>query len=105
VLAQITRGRAREMGIRIALGARPADVLWLVLRHGAGIMALGAAVGIAVASGTTRVLASLLFDLSPNDPASYAWVVAILAATSAAASFAPAWRASRSDPADALRSD
>ena len=105
VLAQITRGRAREMGIRIALGARPVDVQWLVLRHGAGIMALGAAIGIVVALGTTRVLASLLFDLSPNDPASYVWVVAILAATSAAASFTPAWRASRADPADALRAD
>jgi putative ABC transport system permease protein len=105
VLAQIARGRAREMGIRIALGARPADVQWLVLRHGAGIMGLGVAVGIVVALGTTRVLASLLFDLSPNDPTSYAWVVAILAATSAVASFAPAWRASRSDPAEALRAD
>jgi len=105
VLAQITRDRAREMGIRIALGARPADVQWLVLRHSAGIMALGAAIGIVVALGTTRVLASLLFDLSPNDPASYAWVVAILAATSAVASFTPAWRASRSDPAEALRAD
>ena len=105
VLAQITRARAREMGIRIALGARPADVQWLVLRHGIGIMAFGAAVGTVVALGTTRVLAALLFDLSPNDPASYVWVVAILAATSAVASFTPAWRASRSDPAEALRAD
>ena len=105
VLAQLTRGRAREMGIRIALGARPADVQWLVLRHGAGIMALGVVIGIVVALGTTRVLASLLFDLAPNDPGSYAWVVAILGATSAVASFAPAWRASRADPADALRAD
>jgi putative ABC transport system permease protein len=105
VLAQITRARAREMGIRIALGARPADVQWLVLRHGIGIMAFGAAVGIVVALGTTRVLAALLFDLSPNDPASYVWVVAILATTSAVASFTPAWRASRADPAEALRAD
>ena len=58
-----------------------------------------------VVDGTTRVLASLLFDLSPNDPASYVWVVAILAAPSAVASFTPAWRASRSDPAEALRAD
>ena len=105
VLAQIARARAREMGIRIALGARPADVQWLVLRHGAGIVALGGVVGIVLALGMTRVLASLLFDLSPNDPESYVWVVAILAATSAVASFVPAWRASRADPAEALRAD
>ena len=105
VLAQITRSRSREMGIRIALGARPADVQWLVLRHGAAIMSLGAAIGIVVGLGTARVLASLLFDLSPNDVASYAWVVAILAATCVVASVAPAWRASRSDPAEALRAE
>ena len=68
-------------------------------------MALGGAVGIVIALGTTRVLASLLFDLTPNDPASYAWVVAILSATSAVASFVPAWRASQVDPAEALRAD
>jgi len=105
VLAQITRARAREMGIRIALGARPADVQWLVLRHGAGIVVLGGTVGVILALGMTRVLASLLFELSPNDPVSYLARRLLAGATSAVASFVPAWRASRSDPAEALRAD
>lgn len=105
VLAQLARNRAREMGIRIALGARPADVRCLVIRHGARIMFIGLAAGTAAALATTRVLSALLFDLSPNDPLTLAAVISILATTGLVASFVPALRASRADPVDALRAE
>ena len=105
VLAQIARTRAREMGIRIALGAQPADVRWLVVRHGALITSLGLTSGIVMALATTRVLSALLFGLAPNDPASFVGVIAILTATGILASFVPAWRASRVDPVDVLRAE
>jgi ABC-type antimicrobial peptide transport system permease subunit len=105
VLAQLARARAREMGIRIALGARPADVRWLVVRHGALITVLGLTSGIVVALATTRVLSALLFGLAPNDPISFVAVIAILTATGIVASFVPAWRASRVDPVEVLRAE
>jgi ABC-type antimicrobial peptide transport system permease subunit len=105
VLAQLARNRAREMGIRIALGARPADVQWLVLVHGARITIAGLAMGTVVALATTRVLTALLFEISPNDPAILAAVIVILWTTGVLASFMPALRASRADPVDALRAD
>jgi putative ABC transport system permease protein len=105
VLAQLARNCAREMGIRIALGARPADVRWLVLRHGALVTTAGVAIGTAVALATSRVLRALLFQISPNDPAMFVAVISILATTGVFASFIPALRASRADPVDALRAD
>lgn len=105
VLAQIARDRAREMGIRIALGARPVEVQWLMMRHGAAIMLIGLVAGTATALATTRVLSSLLFELSPNDPRSFLIVVIVIVATSTIASMVPALRASRADPIEALRAD
>jgi putative ABC transport system permease protein len=105
VLSQIARSRAREMGIRIALGARPSDVRWLVVRHGVGITVIGLTAGVAAALATSRVLSALLFDLAPNDPRSFASVVAILTATSVVASSVPAFRASRVDPIEVLHAD
>jgi putative ABC transport system permease protein len=105
VLAQIARNRAREMGIRIALGARLSNVRWMIVRHGIAVTAVGLAAGMGVALASTRVLGSLLFGLSPNDPLSYGTVLAILGATGVIASFIPAWRASRANPADVLRAD
>ena len=105
VLAQLTRSRAREMGIRIALGARPAEVRWLVVRHGAMIGASGLAGGTIIALATTHVLASLLFGVPPNDPRSLGLVALLLGATSVVASWVPAWRASRADPMDVLRAE
>jgi len=105
VLAQLARGRAREMGIRIALGARPAQVQWIVARHAAVIVGLGIVAGTAVALMATRVLASLLFGLAPDDPIVFAVAVVLLVITGAIAAYVPAWRASTVDPMQVLRSE
>ena len=105
VLAQLARGRAREMGIRIALGARPAQVQWIVARHAAAIVGMGMIAGSAAALMTTRVMASLLFGVAPNDPLVFAVATGVLAVTGVLAAYIPAWRASMVDPMQVLRSD
>ncbi|HKW09766.1 MAG TPA: ABC transporter permease [Gemmatimonadaceae bacterium] len=105
VLSHIARSRSREMSIRIALGADPSHVRWLVVRHGAAITAAGLLVGMVVSLASTRVLSALLFDLSPNDPVILGGVILVLAAASGLASFIPASRAGRADAMDALRAD
>ena len=103
VLAGSVAERTREIGVRSALGASRRDVLGLVLRQGMTLTSLGAALGTAGAMVASRELAALLFGVSPLDPATYAGVVALLAAVAAAACAVPAWRASRVDPATTLR--
>ncbi|HEY2853951.1 MAG TPA: ABC transporter permease [Gemmatimonadaceae bacterium] len=105
VLAQLARGRAREMGIRIALGARPVQVQWIVARHAAAIVGIGMFAGSAAALMTTRVMASLLFGVAPNDPLVFAVATGVLAVTGVLAAYIPAWRASMVDPMQVLRSD
>jgi ABC-type antimicrobial peptide transport system permease subunit len=105
VLAQLARGRAREMGIRIALGARPVQVQWIVARHAAAIVGIGMIAGSAAALMTTRVMASLLFGVAPNDPLVFAVATGVLAVTGVFAAYIPAWRASMVDPMQVLRSD
>ena len=105
VLAQVSRNRTREMGIRIALGARSTEVRWLVVRHGLGLTLAGLIVGGAGALLTTKAMSKLLFGVAPNDPATLVGVGMLLALTSIAASWLPAVRASRADPAVTLRSD
>jgi predicted permease len=105
VLAQITRNRTREMGIRIALGARATQVRWLVVRHGLGLTLAGLVVGGVGAVLSTRAMSKLLFGVAPNDPATLVGVGLLLALTSIAAAWLPAVRASRADPAVTLRSD
>ncbi|HEY1434434.1 MAG TPA: ABC transporter permease [Thermoanaerobaculia bacterium] len=97
--------RSREIGIRIALGARRRDVLGLVLRQGIGLTALGLAAGLAGAFALTRSVSSLLFETVPLDAATHAGVAALLLGAAVAASAIPAWRAARTDPLDALRSE
>jgi putative ABC transport system permease protein len=105
VLAHTARNRTREMGIRIALGAQAAQVRWLVVRQGLRLASVGLVVGGAVAIATTREMASLLFGVTPTDPATLAGVAVLLAATSTLAAWIPARKASRADPAIALRVD
>lgn len=105
VLAQVSRNRTREMGIRMALGAQAAQVRWLVVRHGLRLTVAGLAVGGFAAMFATRALTKLLFGVAPNDPATLIVVALLLAATSFAAAWLPALRASRSDPMAALRTD
>jgi putative ABC transport system permease protein len=95
--------RIREMGIRIAIGAEGRDVLRLVLGHGAKVAVLGIVVGVAAALGLTRLMATLLFGVSANDPLTFAGVVVVLVGVALAASFLPARRAMRVDPMVALR--
>jgi putative ABC transport system permease protein len=103
VLAHTARNRTREMGIRIALGAPTSQVRWLVVRQGLALTAIGLVVGAAVTSVATRYMGSMLFDVVPNDPLTFASVGALLALTSVIAAWLPAARASRADPVSALR--
>ena len=103
VLSQVVSRRTREIGIRMALGARPGDVLGQVLRGGLALAALGAAVGCAAAFGLTRVLRTLLFGVSPTDPVSFAGVAILLVAVALIACWWPARSAMKVEPATALR--
>ena len=105
VMAQFARGRTREMGIRLALGARAGDVRWLVIRHGLRLVLAGLAVGVAVALLATRTLQALLYHVTPADPVTFVVVPVLLLCTAAAATWLPAARASRTDPAVTLRDE
>lgn len=105
VVAQLAKRRMREMGIRIALGAKATQVQWLVVRHGIALTSLGIGVGVLVALGATRVISTLLYRVAPADPLTYVAVPLMVLLTAALASWLPAARASRADPCQVLRSD
>jgi putative ABC transport system permease protein len=95
--------RRREIGIRMALGARPSEVLRLVVRNGIVLALFGVALGLLAAVAATRLMASLLFGVPPLDPPTFLAAAALLLAVAALASAVPALRASRVDPVVALR--
>ena len=103
VISYIATQRTREIGIRMALGAAARDVGGLFLRHSLVLVGLGIVAGTVAAALLTRVMRTLLFGVSPVDPATYAAVAIGLAATALLASYLPARRAARTDPAVALR--
>jgi predicted permease len=103
VLASSVSQRTREVGIRRALGAQPADVLRLVIGQGLALLAAGVALGIAGAIAATRVMEGLLFQVSPTDPTTFAAVAVILLLVTLAASYIPARRALGIEPAVALK--
>jgi putative ABC transport system permease protein len=105
VMSYSVAQRTHEIGIRMALGARGPDVVWMVVRQGMLLAALGIAIGTGVTVAIAGRFAPLLFGVSPRDPLVYAVVVITMLAVAAAASFAPARRAARVDPNVALRSD
>ena len=105
VLAHLARRRSREMGIRIALGARSQQVRWLVVRHGLRLTLVGLALGGGAALLATRAMSGLLYRVAPSDPVTIVAVAAVLALTSVLASWFPALAASRADPAVALRGE
>jgi len=105
LLAYTTLKRVREIGIRLALGARPAQIRALVLSHGLQLLLIGSAIGLAMAFALSRGLQSVLFDVKGIDPRIYFGVAGILFAATFFASWIPARRASRVDPIVALRTE
>jgi predicted permease len=97
--------RSQEIGIRMALGARRADVLTMVVRHGALLAAIGLAAGLAGALTLSQLLASLLFQVSPTDPPTFAVGMVVLSAVAVLAAVLPARRAARTDPMAVLRNE
>jgi predicted permease len=105
VIAYSVTQRTREIGIRIALGAQRKDVTGLFVRQGLFLAAAGVACGLVVSLGVTRLLASLLFNVSPMDPVTYISVCLGLAVAAALASYAPSRRTAEVNPVEALRSE
>jgi putative ABC transport system permease protein len=105
VIAYGVAQRTREIGIRMALGARPADVRRMLLLEGGRLAAAGVAVGLFGSILLTHAMSALLYGVGPRDPMTLASVPAVLAAVALAATFFPARRASRVDPTTALRSE
>jgi predicted permease len=103
VLASVVGRRTREIGIRVALGARPAQVVAMVLRQSFAVVAGGVVVGLILAIAATKGIASLLFGVGPTDPLTFAATAAALIAVGLAASYVPARRATRVNPTEALR--
>jgi putative ABC transport system permease protein len=103
VLSYIVSQRSREVGIRMALGASRGNVLRLILAQGARLTGIGLGAGLVTAIAVTRLLRTLLLDVSPTDIPTIAGVSALLASVAILASFIPAHRATRVDPIMAIR--
>jgi putative ABC transport system permease protein len=105
VISYSVAQRTREIGVRIALGAQPADVLSLVLRQGTRVVAAGLLLGFAISMAVSRSLGAVLFAVAPHDPLTLLACIAMLFAVALAAMIVPARRATRVDPALAMRCD
>jgi predicted permease len=105
VLAYLTNQRVPEIGVRLALGATAADVLWMVLRQSLGMILVGAAAGLCAALAAARLLAHLVGGMQPAEPSTFAIVLAVMVSAALFASYLPARRASRVDPVSALRQE
>jgi predicted permease len=103
VMAYTVAQRTREVGIRMALGAARGNVIWMVMREVLVLVVIGVTVGVSAALALTRIVQSQLFGLTPHDPLTLALATVVLALVACAAGYIPALRASRLDPAAALR--
>ena len=103
VMAYMVAQRTNEIGIRMALGAARGDVIGMVIGHGMRLTALGILAGLAGGLAVTRLMATLLFGISPADPLTFSLVSAVLAIAALVATWIPAWRAASIDPVIALR--
>ncbi len=97
--------RTREIGIRMALGARRETVQWMILREGAAMVAAGLALGFVLALATGRIVGGILFEVSPLDPLAFTLAPAVLALAALLATWLPARRATRISPMAALRTE
>jgi predicted permease len=105
VLSSLVNQRIRELGVRMALGATRAEVVWLVLRQGMAWVGVGVVLGVVGALGLTRLLAHLLYSISALDPAAFLVAPAVLIVVALVATWPPALRASRVEPMEILRSE
>jgi predicted permease len=105
VIAFSVARRAREIGIRMAIGARPSGVLTLVMRQGLTLAAIGLATGYLLAAAATKVIAGALYQITPTDPVSWGLAAVVVFTVAALANYIPAHRAMRVDPARVLRAD
>jgi putative ABC transport system permease protein len=105
VMAYSVNQRRQEIGIRMALGARTGTVAFSVLRGGLIQLLIGVVLGLAGGFGVTRLLGSLVVQMSPTDPLTFVAIIALLVAVTVAACLIPARRAARVDPLIALRAD
>jgi predicted permease len=103
VLSYLVTQRTREIGVRVALGARPSSVLGMIVGRGLRLAGFGVVIGIAAALALTRVMQGVLYGVTPTDPLTFAGVAIALLAVAAGASWIPAWRATKVDPLVALR--
>ena len=105
ILALTVNQRLNEIGIRVALGAKPGDLLAMILGQGMTLVVIGLAIGLVSAVGLTRLMKTLLFEVQPTDPITFAGVSLVLGAAALVACYIPARRALRIDPLRALRSE
>jgi|HubBroStandDraft_2_1064218.scaffolds.fasta_scaffold07049_1 predicted permease len=105
VMAHLVTQGTHDIGVLVALGARPGNIVGLVVRQGLGLAGVGIVLGLVCALALTRVMSSLLFEVSATDLATFAAVPALLGAVALAATAIPAWRATRVDPMVALREE
>ena len=105
VLSYNVGRRVSEIGVRLALGARRSGIVGLVVREALMVTVTGLAVGLAAAIAATRLIETMLFGLTPRDPLTFIGAAAVLLVVAALAAAAPAWRASRTDPLTALRTE
>jgi putative ABC transport system permease protein len=105
VMALAVSQRKHEIGVRMAVGARPREILGMILGQGMGLVVVGLALGLLGALGLTHLLQGLLFEVGPTDPLTFVGVAAVLAAAAFLACYVPARRAARVDPMIALRAE
>ena len=105
VLAYSVSQRTHELGVRLALGASPAALRRMILGHGLRLAGIGIALGLVGALAITRVIGTLLYDVTPTDPVSFGLVTGTLVAVAALASYLPARKATRVDPLTSLRAE
>lgn len=105
LMSYAVKQRTAELGIRFALGAPRPRVLWMIFRESLTLVAIGLAIGLPVVAAVSRLIGTMLFEVSPTDPATVAAAMLVLLIVGASSGYLPAWRASRVDPLTALRDD